>query len=162
VEWFDVLYLKAENIMFNDKDDALTMTVSNLQPCKDLLEDGKLEIIFGLYVPDNVEHWQVFDDDAQIIRFINNLQEFSKNEIDWTKGVENKEQLIENMLLSILVPLERMFDRHDMYKEKKEMVKPNEYMEVNIGSPEIPKIVKIGKGTSSKERREIENLIIEY
>jgi len=38
-----------------------------------------------------------------------------------------------------------MFDRHDMYTEKKEIVKPNEYMEINIESPEGPKIVNIGK-----------------
>jgi hypothetical protein len=44
-----------------------------------------------------------------------------------------------------------MFDIHDIYKENKEMVKVNEYMEVNIGSLESPKIVKIGKGTSSEE-----------
>ena len=49
-----------------------------------------------------------------------------------------------------------------MYKEKKEMVKLDEYMEFNIGSLGRLKIVKIGKGTSSEERKEIQDLIREY
>jgi hypothetical protein len=38
--------------------------------------DGKLEIIFRPSVPDNVDNWQVFRDDKQILRFIHNM---SKN-----------------------------------------------------------------------------------
>jgi len=34
-------------------------------------------------------------------------------------------------------------------------------MEINIGSLDIPKIVKIGKGISSEERKEIEFFIKE-
>jgi hypothetical protein len=49
-----------------------------------------------------------------------------------------------------------------MYKEKKEMVKPDEYMEVNISPLVSPKIIKIGKGTSRKEIREIKNLVRKY
>jgi hypothetical protein len=73
MESFDVLYLEAKPRMFNEKDDALAIVASTLQPCKDLLEGRKLEIIFKPFVPTNVEHWQVFDDEAQITRFINNL-----------------------------------------------------------------------------------------
>jgi hypothetical protein len=58
--------------------------------------------------------------------------------------------------------LDRVFYRCDIYKENKEMVKPNEYIEVDIGSPKIPKIIKIGKGTQREEKREINNLIREY
>lgn len=118
MEWFDVLSKEAEPRMLNEKVDALFVVASTLQPCKDLLAGGKLEIIFKPSVPDNVEHWQVFADDAQIIRFINNLQEFVKNEIDWREeGTNYQEQLTDNKILVGLVPLERMFDRHDMYKE---------------------------------------------
>jgi hypothetical protein len=35
-------------------------------------------------------------------------------------------------------------------------------MEINIGSPDGPKIVKIGKGISTEERKEIENFIRKY
>jgi hypothetical protein len=39
------------------------------------------------------------------------------------------------------------------------MVKPDEYMKINIGSSKNMKMVKIGKGTSNDERKEIEDLI---
>jgi len=94
---------------------------------------------------------------------INNLQEFSKNEIDWRGERKNYEdKLIDNKIPASLVPLKIMFDRHAMHKENKDMVKPNEYMEINIGSPSNAKIVKIGKGTSSQKRKEIEDLLKEY
>jgi hypothetical protein len=54
--------------------------------------------------------------------------------------------------------MEKIFDRHNMYKEKKEVIKLDDYMEINIGSLGSLKLVKIGKGTTSEERREIENL----
>jgi hypothetical protein len=40
--------------------------------------------------------------------------------------VEYLEQLRDNKIPYGLVPLKKRFERHDMYKEKKEMVKPNE------------------------------------
>lgn len=36
-----------------------------------------MEILFRPSVPDNLTLWQVFEDDAQAIRFIKNLQEFA-------------------------------------------------------------------------------------
>jgi hypothetical protein len=35
-----------------------------------------LEINFRPFIPDNIEHWQVFRDDEQILKFINNIDEF--------------------------------------------------------------------------------------
>jgi hypothetical protein len=85
-----------------------------LQPCQDLLEGEKLEIIFRPSIPDNFEHRQVFDNDAQIIRFMNNLQEFAENEIDWRKEGTKYQELRDNKIPTSLVPLEKMVDRHDM------------------------------------------------
>jgi hypothetical protein len=74
--------------MFNEKSYVLAVVALTLYPCKYLLDSGELEIIFRPYVPNNVEHWQVFDDDAQIIRFINQLQEFVENDINWREEEE--------------------------------------------------------------------------
>jgi hypothetical protein len=49
----------------------------------------------------------------------------------------------------------KIFDRHDMYKKKKETIKPGDYIEINIGTEEVPRMIKIGKGTSEKERKEL-------
>jgi hypothetical protein len=117
----------------------------------------KIRDYFRPSIPDNFEHWQDFGNDAQIIRFMNNLQEFAENDVDWREeGIEYQEELRDNKIPSGLVPLEKMIYRHDMYKEKKEVSKPDDYMEIYIRSPCSSKIVKIGNGTTSKERREIE------
>ena len=41
-------------------------------------------------------------------------------------------------------------------------MKPRDYIEVNIGTDQNPKLIKIGKGTSQKERNELINLVKEY
>ena len=37
----------------------------------------KMEVIFRPSVPDNVEHWQIFNEENQVIRFLKNMEEFS-------------------------------------------------------------------------------------
>jgi hypothetical protein len=49
-----------------------------------------------------------------------------------------------------------------MCKRKVEPTKPEDYIEVNIGTNDSPKIVKIGKNVYVKERQDIEGLIKEY
>jgi hypothetical protein len=49
-----------------------------------------------------------------------------------------------------------------MYKQKKDVSKPEDCVEINIGSKESPKLIKVGKNLSTKERRMIEDLVREY
>jgi hypothetical protein len=49
-----------------------------------------------------------------------------------------------------------------MHKRKKEVIKSDSYIEVNIGTEEVPRLIKIGKGTSEKERKELISLVHEY
>jgi hypothetical protein len=49
-----------------------------------------------------------------------------------------------------------------MYKQKKEISKPKDSIEINTGSVESLKLIQIGKTTLADERREIENLIRVY
>jgi len=66
----------------NAQTDALVVATTTLQPCESLvLGESEMEIIFKVSTPDNCEHWQVFNNDAQIIRFMNNLQEFAQYEV---------------------------------------------------------------------------------
>ena len=41
-------------------------------------------------------------------------------------------------------------------------MKPGDYIEINIGTDTEPKIIKIGKGTSKKERNSLINLVKDY
>ena len=63
--------------------------------------------------------------------------------------------------MKLAIPLEKNFNRHDEYRGKRsEPV--DEVLEINIGSSISPKMIKIGKNASPKERKAIENLIREY
>ena len=66
------------------------------------------------------------------------------------------------MVPRALVALEIIFDRQDRKKSNVEQMKPGDYIEVNIGTDQNPKLIKIGKGTSQNERNELINLVKEY
>ena len=63
--------------------------------------DCLLEINFISSVPDNVEHWQVFKDDEQILRFIHNVDEFSNFRVNDQE--ENKKKATSLITLSHVV-----------------------------------------------------------
>ena len=73
-EYFDALNLISIPRDENNLADKLAVAASTLQPSKELLNgDGKLEINFRQSVPDNMEHWQVFQSDEQILKFLHNI-----------------------------------------------------------------------------------------
>jgi hypothetical protein len=49
-----------------------------------------------------------------------------------------------------------------MYRKKNETINPDKYIEINIGTEEVPRMIKIGKGTTKKERKELISLVREY
>jgi len=101
----------------------LAVSTSTLQPSKELLNgQGKLEINYRPSVPDNIDHWQVFRDDKQILRFIHNVQEFLSFNVSYKEeGNEypKVEDPIKNPVPRGIIALEQIFDRHDMHKKKK-------------------------------------------
>ena len=60
-----------------------------------------------------------------------------------------------------VVEWERDFDRQGRCK-KKETRKLEDYIEINIGTEEEPRKIKIGKGTSEKERKNLIELVKEF
>jgi len=76
-------------------------------------------------LPDNVQHWKVFDDDNEINRFLQVIGEFSEMQIDQGNealeespksqlrnffGKDSIVQLPSNHIPKGLIPLERLFD----------------------------------------------------
>jgi ribonuclease HI len=101
--------------------DALAVSASTLQPCDGPLRDlCKMEVLFRPSIPDNLEHWQVFEDDDQIIRFMENNKEFTDSQINFLADSMNLEviNLQNNTLPKGCIPLENLFDRHDVFKRK--------------------------------------------
>jgi hypothetical protein len=72
------------------------------------------------------------------------------------------ENLLDNKIPQGVVPLERIFSRHDMYKRKPVGDQSQDVYEINIGPIKSPEMIKIGRNTSLEERKNIENLIKEY
>ena len=60
----------------NYEADKLVVAASTLEFSEELVKgDGKFEIKFRPSIPDNINNWQEFKDDSQIVKFINNMHE---------------------------------------------------------------------------------------
>jgi hypothetical protein len=109
-----------------------------------------MEVLFRPSILDNLEHWQVFEDDDQIIRFMEKSKEITDSQINFLVDSMNLEvvNLQNNTLPKGCIPLEDLFDRHDVVKRKKPSKQVDESLELNIGMEMDPRMVKIGKGTT--------------
>jgi hypothetical protein len=123
IEMFDATDLISVPRNQNSLSDSLVIATSTLQPSEDLIKgEGKLEIIFRPSVPDNIDHWKVFRDDKQILIFIHNVQEFSDFNVSYKeegKDYAEEDNPIKNPIPRGITALEKIFDKHDMYKKKK-------------------------------------------
>jgi hypothetical protein len=135
---------------------ASTLTVSD-----SLIDENiSVEVIFRPSVPDNKNHWQVFEDDKQVIKFLTHMHEFSDFGLNtMNEGCNYTEDVDKvNIPPRRIVSLERNFDKLDGHKQnegsKKELC---DHVEVNIGTDEKPWMVKIGKTTPIEERVELLN-----
>jgi hypothetical protein len=93
-----------------------------------------------------------------------NNKEFTDSRINFLVDSMNMEviNLQNNTLPKGFIPLENLFDRHDVFKGKRPNKQAEEDLEFNIGTEMDPWMVKIGKGTTEKERIEILALIREF
>jgi hypothetical protein len=60
-----------------------------------------------------------------------------------------------NTLPKGCIPLEKMFDRNDVYRGKSIEDQSNNVLEFNIGTKVELRMVKIGRGTTKTQRSEI-------
>ena len=105
--------------------------------------------MFRPFVPDNQDHLQVFDNDAQIIHFLHCINFPQDNTITLEDQMQNQ-SLCDIDAIELSIPLEKNFNRHDEYKGRR--VEPiDEVIEINIGTHVSPKMVKVGKNASPKE-----------
>ena len=80
-------------------------------------------------MPDNVQNWKVFEDDDEVKRFLQVIDEFSKMQIDQENatleespqpqlrnkiGQDSIVQLPRNHIPKGIVPLEKLFDHNDV------------------------------------------------
>ena len=95
-----------------------------------------------------MDHWQVFCDDEQILKFIDNIEEFSNFNVNFQeegKEYQGKGDQFDNPVPRGLVSLEHIFDRKDRRKTNIDPLKRGDYIEINIRTNNEPKMIKIGK-----------------
>lgn len=128
-------------------------------------------------MPDNVKNWQVFENNHQIKRFLENKEEFVNTQIDEenhigenppivveTISASKKEeysyvfagkyiiQLKNNYIPKGLVPLEDMFDKNDVFKNPKVTPNNDEVEDFNIGTDVEPKMINLSKDLDLENR----------
>jgi ribonuclease HI len=136
-----------------------------------------VEIRYRPSVPDNIKHWKVFEDDLEIKRFLESVDEFSALHIDQDHDSEGDPppevflnkianhhivQLPSNHIPKGLVPLERLFDGNDVAVKGKVPNEDVDVAECNIGTEEDPKFVKLSSSLSREQRVEYVELLKEF
>ena len=106
----------------NSEFDKLAIAASTLEFIEVLIKgNGKFEINFRRSIPDNLDHWQVFKDDKQIINFINNKKEFLDFQVSYQEekgSYKEEEDHRRNPVPKKVVEWERTFDRQDTKRRK--------------------------------------------
>jgi hypothetical protein len=135
-----------------------------------------VEIRYRPAVPDNVKHWKVFEDDQEIEKFLQSVDDFSTLHIDEDPDVGNDHhlegflneiadhqiiQLPSNHISKGLIPLERLFDGNDVVIKGRVSGDDADTAECNIGTPEEPRLVKLSKSLTEEQRIEYTKLLKE-
>lgn len=161
----------------NTKADSLAVSASLLLPHPKFKSDTyRIEMIYRPRVPDNVNHWQVFNDDEQLKEFIACVGDFAENFFEGSEhsgkpiGEESTEegeviQLQGNRIPKGLVSLEHLFGRKDDSALKRDVdvgETKEEHDKINIGTDANPKMIAIGKTCSVGEKEKLTKLLTRY
>ena len=133
-----------------------------------------VEVKYRPSIPDNVKNWKVFEDDHEIKRFIETVDEFSSLHIDQDHDSESNPhidvflnkianhhivQLPSNHIPKGLVPLERLFDGSDVAVKGKVSTDDVDTTECNLGTENNLKYVKLSNSLSKEQREEYTKLL---
>jgi len=150
----------------NQKGDSLALAASNFRALIIPRVKYEIQMKYRPAIPDNVKNWGVFSDDKEIERFLQVVEEFGYNEIDQdnlNEEVNSKDLLKEitghkilelktNQIPKGLVPLERLFQDHDVPLKVSNKENESDVIDVNIGIENEPRIIKLSKALSDEER----------
>jgi hypothetical protein len=158
-------------------DDSLAVSTSNFRfPLPHKLKYD-VEVKYRPSIPNNVKHWKVFEDDLEVKRFLETIDEFSAlhihkdldSEINphadvFLNKITNHHivQLPSNHSPKGIVPLERLFDRNDVAVKGKVSNEDVDVDECNIGTEKDPKFVKLSSILSREQRVGYAKLIKEF
>jgi ribonuclease HI len=171
---FNISFVPRED---NDVADSLAVSASRFKIPLLSMVKYDVEIKYRPSVPDNVKHWKAFDDDLEVEKFLQSVDEFSALHIDQDPDLEGdhypevflneiaNHQIIQrtgNHIPRGLVPLERLFDGNDVAVKGGVSDEEADTAECNIDTQEEPKFVKLSRSLTREQRAEYTELLREF
>jgi ribonuclease HI len=167
----------------NQQADALAKAASTFDPPTSFNLKYHIQLRHRPSIPDNVQHWQVFEDDEQLRKFLETVDEFSETCYDqenqddpfWImqEGEDVKEfhdkianhrmlVLKNNQIPKGLIPLERLFNKDDIPSKSTLQPQPEEVEDCNIGTVNNPKNLKLSRFLSIENKNKYTELLKRY
>jgi ribonuclease HI len=128
-------------------------------------------------LPDNIKFWKVFEDDAELTRFLAVIDEFAELQIDQDNEHDDGDeqpklkskiaaheivQLSTNKIPKGLVPLERLFDNNDVAVKLQSAEKDPDVFKYNVASEQDPRHVNLASHLSDKQKNDYGKLLKEF
>ena len=138
IEGLDSFSIRAVPREMNTKVISLVVSTSLLLTHPNFKDKKyQIEILYRYVVPNNMESWQVFNDDKSLQLFLENDKSSFEHESrgDDEHNRSGEVQLKSNIIPPYFVPLEKLFNRHDAYIKQKRAEKgptTGEYEGVNM------------------------------
>jgi hypothetical protein len=171
---FDISYVpKAMNHLV----DSLVVSASMFIPPMPPRLNYEIQVKYRPSLPDNIKYWKVFEDDDELSRFLQVVDEFSDMHIDQkNQNVEESKkpklkrkmgqhdivQLPNNYIPQGLVPLEKLFDHNDVPYKPAKKEKDHVVHEHNIGSQNHPKFINISVELTADQKYEYCSIMKEF
>ena len=153
--------------------EMLANATSNLCPSNDFSHDKFfVELIYRPSIPNNITNWRVFEDDEQIINFLNFEDTFKGSVID----DEQHESLLQdlaseekpehsNIIPKNIVRLEKLFDLQEKFRRPTSTKTRSStllYEVVNLGIEQDSKNINLGKNCTTAEKATFMKLFREF
>jgi hypothetical protein len=136
-----------------------------------------VELKYRPSIPNNIKNWKLFEDDLEIIRFLDTVDDCFALHINQEPDSETGphanvflKKIVDHYIFKLpsnhipkgLVPLERLFDRNDVAVKGKLSGEDVDVAECNIGTEKNPKFVKLSSSLSRELRAEYTELLKEF
>jgi ribonuclease HI len=157
--------------------DSLVVSASNFKiPIPPKLKYD-VEVKYRPSIPDNVKYCKVFEDDLELKKLLESVDEFVALHIDqdldseitphvdvFLSRIYNHRivQLPSNHFPKGLVPLEKLFDENDVAVKGKVSIDDVDITECNLGTEKDPKYVKLSSSLSREQRVEYVKLLKDF
>ena len=151
--------------------DSLATTASNLKIPMNSSNKFEIYVKHRPVVPNNLRYWKVFWDDNEINAFLQSDGKFKDNPIEGDYEVDDQEieanqmdilQLKENVIPRGLIPLEEHFDQDDVAKKPSLVPTEKGVEDVNLGTANKPKFVKLSKALSPEVKEKYVKLLSKF